>query len=107
MMSKRKQIIAAEVTDERCRYSMEELCERCGVTTELIEQMVEQGILEPEGDRPATWRFSALAIVRSRRVVRLQSDLGVNLPGAALSLDLLDEIGRLRRKLARLQWGSR
>jgi chaperone modulatory protein CbpM len=32
-----------------------------------------------------------------QRVLRLQHDFGVNLAGAALALDLLEEIERLRR----------
>jgi chaperone modulatory protein CbpM len=34
---------------------------------------------------------------RVRTVVRLQRDLGVNLPGAALALELLDRIDELQR----------
>jgi chaperone modulatory protein CbpM len=34
-----------------------------------------------------------------QRVVRLQRDFGVNLPGAALALELLEEVERLRRNV--------
>ncbi len=43
------------------------------------------------------WRFSGFALMRVQRVLRLQHDFGVNLPGAALALDLLEELDRLRR----------
>jgi chaperone modulatory protein CbpM len=36
---------------------------------------------------------------RVRTVVRLQRDLGVNLPGAALALELLERIEELQRRL--------
>ena len=36
------------------------------------------------------------------RVIRLQHDLRVNLAGAALALDLLDEIDQLRARLRAL-----
>ena len=45
----------------------------------------------------AQWRFSGVALTRVQRVIRLQHDFGVNLPGAALALELLEELERLRR----------
>jgi hypothetical protein len=39
-----------------------------------------------------------------RRALRLQHDLELNLPGAALALELLDEIERLRAACA--AWSS-
>ena len=40
-------------------------------------------------------------MTRIQRVIRLQHDFEVNLPGAALALDLLEEIERLRRSAGR------
>jgi chaperone modulatory protein CbpM len=37
-----------------------------------------------------------------RCALRLERDLGVNLAGAALALDLLDELNRLRARQRRL-----
>jgi chaperone modulatory protein CbpM len=61
--------------------------------------MVNEGVLIPEGPTPETWRFSAVAIKRIQVTRRLQNDLQVNLAGAALALDLLDEIDELRSRL--------
>jgi hypothetical protein len=43
------------------------------------------------------WRFHIGSVRRVRMVRRLQRDLGVNLPGAALALELLDRIAKLER----------
>ena len=59
--------------------------------------MAEAGILEPRGQAPGTWRFPGTSVTHVRIVVRLQRDLGVNLAGAALVLDLLDRLKRLSR----------
>ena len=40
--------------------------------------------------------FSAIELRRARTAMRLQRDLGVNLAGIALILDLLDEVDTLR-----------
>jgi len=89
----------AEIIDNHALYSLQELCEICGVPTELIFEMIEHGILEPTGKSQKEWQFTTIAIRRSRTVVHLQSDLGVNMAGAALALDLLDEIRELERRL--------
>jgi chaperone modulatory protein CbpM len=44
-------------------------------------------------------RFSAASIVRVQKANRLQRDLGVNLAGTALVLDLLDRIEALEARL--------
>ncbi len=47
------------------------------------------------------WRFSGSALQRARTAMRLQRDLGINLAGVALAMDLLDEIEELRGRLRR------
>jgi chaperone modulatory protein CbpM len=81
--------------------SLEELCRNCTVKTEEIIIMVEEGILDPQGAYPEPaaareWQFHISSVKRVRTVVHLQRDLGVNLPGAALALELLDRIAELK-----------
>ncbi len=84
------------VFDEETRCTLADLCRVCGVSAEMIENMIDEGILTPEGCSPREWRFSFIAVKRVRTVIRLHQDLRVNLPGCALALDLLDEIEELR-----------
>ena len=63
----------------------------------VIHDLIEEGILSPEGHSPQEWRFSFVAIKRVQTSVRLQQDLRVNLPGCALALELLEELEELRR----------
>jgi chaperone modulatory protein CbpM len=65
--------------------------------------MVNEGVLTPEGYSPETWRFNAAAVKRIQVTLRLQSDLRVNLPGAALALDLLEELEELRSLLGQVR----
>ena len=76
---------------------MQELCAACRVSEDLVVEIVAEGIVEPLGGARAQWRFSGLAVARIRRVSRLQEEFEVNLPGAALALELLEEVERLRR----------
>jgi chaperone modulatory protein CbpM len=89
--------IRAIPLDESVEFSLAELCAACRVSEELVVEIVAEGIVEPLGEDRAKWRFTGVALTRVQRVMRLQRDFGVNLPGAALALDLLEELEQLRR----------
>jgi chaperone modulatory protein CbpM len=95
--------LSVELLDEYCEISLAELCRTCAVRADNIIDMVEEGLLEPQGASPAEWRFSGTTLRRVEISVRLQQDLRVNLPGAALAVELLEEIERLRERLLRLE----
>ena len=89
--------ISAMLLDESVELSLEELCAACRLSEGLVMDIVAEGIVEPLGANRAQWRFSGVAVTRIQRVMRLQQEFDVNLPGAALALELLEEIERLRR----------
>lgn len=84
-------------------YSLEELCASAGLPREWIIELVEHGILEPEGRTPEGWRFHGAELSRSRRAMRLQRDLELNTAALSLALDLLDEVRYLRRRVRDLE----
>lgn len=88
-----------EVFDERMTVTLTEVCEICSVREEQVLELVDHGIADPEDPRRRT--FSGGAVARLGRALRLQRDLGVNAAGAALALDLMEEIESLRRRLRR------
>src|SRR5689334_6994605 len=86
--------------EEHPVLSLEELCHACGVAPEFIQEMIEHGALEPQGYSIETWRFDADQLRRIRTAIHLHQDLEVNLAGAALVLDLMDQIEEMRSRLA-------
>lgn len=84
------------VLDESLTLTLNEVCEVCGVEQSLVVEMVREGIAGPIDESAARWEFSGVAVTRIRTAWRLQRDLHVNLAGAALALDLLEEIRSLR-----------
>ena len=70
-------------------------------SAERVRRLVDEGIVEPVGRKPAEWRFTRVSVTRVRFAERVARDLDVNTAGAALALDLLDEIERLRARLRR------
>ena len=85
------------VLDEDTCCNLGDLCRLCGVPADSILEMIDEGMLCPQGTHPGEWRFSALEIRRVQTTIRLQRDLRVNLPGCALALQLLEELEELRR----------
>lgn len=88
--------VTIEVLGNATRYSLREVCERCGMRAEQVIEFVDFGIAEPEGETFRDWYFNAPQLFRMNRALRLQRDLEINLPGVALALDLLEEIDRLQ-----------
>ena len=84
--------------DDSAVFTLREMCNACGVHAELVIEMVEEGVLQPRGAAPEEWRFAGDALVRAQKALRLSRDLRVNWPGAALALDLIEELERLRRE---------
>lgn len=97
------QALAAEIVEEDMELSLADLCRACELPEERIVELVEEGVIEPLGREPSRWRFRAVCVTRVRSAQRLEQDLGVNVAGAALVLDLLDELAELRARLRRLE----
>jgi len=85
------------------RYSLTEFCAICDTHTDLIIKMVSHGIIEPHGQQPQSWQFDEVALQRSQTALRLQNDLGINLSGLALALDLLEQVSTLRAEINQLE----
>lgn len=94
-------ILTGVVIDESGALSLEEFACACGAQVQWVQELVEEGVIRPEGRLPAEWRFRSAELLRVRRVQRLQRDLGANLDAAFVILDLLDELDRLRSRLRR------
>jgi chaperone modulatory protein CbpM len=93
------------ILDEDVRLSLEELCRSCSLLPEQLLEIVDEGIIEPLDYQQTTtaWQFAGNSVTRVHTVIRLQQDLGVNLAGAALAVELLDEIKVLRHNLKHVQ----
>lgn len=87
------------ILEEQSELTLADICRACAIDDVVIIEMVEEGVLTPVGQAPAQWRFSGLHLQHAKVAVRLQRDLGVNLQGAALALQLLEEMEQLRARL--------
>lgn len=76
--------------------SFEEFSLAAELPKDALLRLVEEGILEPGGASPDTWRFESRMIATARRASRLHRDLGIDWSGIALALELLDELEQTR-----------
>ena len=102
MASDMPPLLSGEVLEEDAELTLVELCRVVRLPAERVTELVEEGIVEPLGRDPARWRFGGASVHRVRCALRLERDLGVNFAGAAVVLDLLDELLSLRARLERL-----
>ena len=96
-------IVDGMLLDDEVRLTLSDLCRATGLHAEALIAMVEEGLIEPRGDSPRSWRFPATALARLNTAVRLQRDLQLNVSGVALALDLLDEVRALRARVRALE----
>ncbi len=99
MRNERLPVVTGLNLDEQAMLTLGDLCRACAVHAEWVIALVDEGVLDPLGQDPAHWRFAGTSLRRVRAALRLQRDLGINLAGAALVLDLIDEVGSLRTRL--------
>ncbi|MCY1538851.1 Chaperone modulatory protein CbpM [compost metagenome] len=79
--------------------SADDLARACGQEVEWIVRLVEVGIVNASGRRPAEWRFYSVDLQRALDARRLERDFGASLDAAALILDLSQEVRRLKAQL--------
>ncbi len=78
-------------------------CHATGLESHLLFEIVEYGIITPQGNSPDDWLFDLHMITTAKRALRLQRDLHLEWSAIALVLELLDEREQLRAENAMLQ----
>jgi DNA-binding transcriptional MerR regulator len=84
------------------QLTIEHLAACTGLHPARIEHFVEYGLIEPRVRLGSQLFFDTACIVRLRMIERLRRDLGANLAGIAVILDLLDRLATLQREVE--QW---
>lgn len=87
-----------ELLDETAALSLSELARCCSVSTQWVLTHVEAGVLQAERGS-GEWRFAGSTLRRARRIVQLERTWDADPQLAALAVDLMEEVRRLRREL--------
>jgi chaperone modulatory protein CbpM len=90
--------LPGEIFEEGAVLGVADLARMFAVEERHIVALVEEGVITALEINTTEWRFSGADIRRARIALRLERDLGINLPGVALALELLEELEPLRRE---------
>ena len=90
--------LPGEIFEEGAVLSVADLARMFAVEEQHIVALAEEGVITALEIETTEWRFSGADLRRARIALRLERDLGINLPGVALSLELLEELEQLRRE---------
>lgn len=90
MTERRYQIVLYR--SEREQLTLEALATSAGLHPALVERFVEFGLLDPVERMGTQLFFDVATVPRLRMIQRLRCDVGINLAGVAVILDLLDRL---------------
>lgn len=90
---------ADSACEEWFSLSLHEVVTSLGVSEHMIIEIVDEGIVHASKNEQDEWLFDSEALRSIRTVLQLNKDLGINVAGAGLALELLKEIDRLHALL--------
>jgi chaperone modulatory protein CbpM len=82
-------------------FTVKEVARASGTAETWVHERVEAGVLlvhVVSGE----WRFDSTMLIRARRIAELESIFDADPQLAALTVDLMDDVARLRRQLRML-----
>ncbi|MED5510454.1 MAG: chaperone modulator CbpM [Pseudomonadota bacterium] len=81
--------------------SFSEVCDCCDLPAKTLTEMLDYGVIAPTAMTISEHEalFEAECVDKVSKAARLCRDLELNMAGAALALDLLEEISSLRERL--------
>lgn len=91
-------IHTAHILEGEHALTLIELAEAIQAEHDFILALITHECIAPRGQDAENWRFDSLCLKRARIARSFSMDLGVNMPGIALALDLLAHIDTLKQK---------
>lgn len=80
-----------------------EFCRLCRLDLDAVIELADLGLVSPRGYSPQEWQLPAAAVPRLAMAARLMRDLGINVSGAVLAVELLEVQRDLERQILRLE----
>lgn len=96
---KQDNAIIGVLIEETTTISFNEVCQKYHIPEELLLEMVEYGLFSSRTTKIEHLKLNQKDLRKIESAFRLHQDLGVNLPGVALALELLEKINQLNEEL--------
>ncbi len=92
------ELIIYEQQGSKTLLNIHEVSRFVGLHPDMIHRFFMLGLIDPQVEKP-DMLFEDSVVPRIGKIMRLKSDLGVNLAGCGLILDLLDRIDEIEKRL--------
>ncbi len=102
-MAEPNDLLDSRLLGESDWIAVTEVCRLCVIDMTAVVELVELGVVVSRGPSPGEWMVAAASLPRLRVAGRLMRDLGVNVTGAALAVELLEARSELERQVRRLE----
>ncbi len=85
--------------------TLEQVAQACSLSSQWLVSRVHAGVLAPAAganidvSHSSGWRFSSTTVMRARRVAQLERCFDADPQLAALTVDLMEEVALLRKRL--------
>jgi chaperone modulatory protein CbpM len=85
-------------------YDLVEICLVLETSAETIIAIIDEGIINPNGNKPNEWKFDTLMCQDLKTALRLHQDLELDWNGIALAIQLLNELDSVRQENKQLKY---
>ena len=89
--------------DERPRYMISVAAELVGMHPQTLRMYEQKGLVQPQRTAGNTRLYSEADLERLRLIQRLTTQLGLNLAGVEVVLDLEEQLQRMQTRIERLE----
>ncbi len=91
------------ILEDITHLTLGDVCRACEAHADIVMELISEGVIDftalDQALPQQEWRFTGVHLHRAKVAIRLNRDLGVNFAGAALVLQLLDELEEAKVKL--------
>lgn len=92
-------ILIGVLIEESQTITYTEVCHKYNIPEKLLVEMMEHGLFSNQSTQITQLKLNQKELHRIESAFRLHQDLGINLPGVVLALELLEKIERLDDEL--------
>lgn len=96
---KHDEVILGMLIEETATFSLNEVCLKYHIPEKLLLEMIEYGLFSNQTTQTDQLKLNPKDLSKIESAFRLHRDLGINLPGVALALELLEKIDHLNNQL--------
>lgn len=103
MSATRRERIEISVEDDRGVFMISVAAELAHMHPQTLRMYEARGLIEPQRSAKNTRLYSQRDVERLKHIQRLTSELGLNLAGVEIVLEMEAEVARMRAKLERMR----